>query len=255
MSALTPQQKERQKLARARAGQIRFGMQNYIETLGAIAQARAEDDHLALGYETWAEYVDGEFGDGRLRLPSELRRKAIEELRLAGASQREIGQTLGVSQPTVSRVLNPSGDSNESPGADEGAVPPARSSLVEAMKGAIEGAQERAQDHRSERPGDEADVPVQPSAAGPESGPPTGSGSPNLPVEAGEEASGSAAAGESAAGPGCEKCGGPIRRDDWVGGFMRCNDCDPHGAHIANGDGCYVCVPASCPTCGQPLPT
>ncbi len=158
MTALTPQQKERQRFARSRAGQIRFGMQNYIETLGVIAMARAEADHITLGYESWQAYVDGEFGDARIQLPAEMRRKAVEELRLAGASHREIAHTVGVSHTQVKRDL---GGTNVPPEAP-------RSALVEAMTGAIEDATERAQDHREPAPGVGADTRVGVSVPGPE---------------------------------------------------------------------------------------
>lgn len=138
MTALSENQKERQRAARARAGQIRFGMQNYIETLGVIAQARANNDHETLGYDSWAEYVDNEFGDGRLKLPSDMRQKAITELRLAGASQREIAHTVGVNQSTVSRALG-SGDAYASPSGFEGAGQPVVA-VVEDVPAATPGA-------------------------------------------------------------------------------------------------------------------
>lgn len=92
--------------ARARAGRIRDGIHNYLTTLGEIAKAWAEGDWRTLGYPDWSAYVDGEFGAERLRLPAEHRRKAIEELRLAGMSTRAIGSAIGVSKDTVARELS-----------------------------------------------------------------------------------------------------------------------------------------------------
>ena len=151
MSALSPAQqavKDRQKVARSRASRIRIGTVGYLETLALIAAARAQDDHLTLGYKSWAEYVDGEYGAERLKLSPEMQQKAITELRLVGATQREIAHTLGVNQSNVSRALARD-DADASPDEiydrDGNIVPPARSDLVEAMTGAIEDAQERAE--------------------------------------------------------------------------------------------------------------
>lgn len=140
-------ERERQRPARARAGQIREGIANYLSTLGVIAIAYQEQDHLTLGYESWQEYVDTEFSAERLRLPAEHRQKAVAELRLAGLSTRAIGTAIGVSRETVRRDL--AGDTNVSPeeitGAD-GKTYSAKAPVVEAMAQAIEDAAERAQD-------------------------------------------------------------------------------------------------------------
>lgn len=108
------------RTARQRAGKIREGIHNYLETLALIQQAWEERDWVTLGYDDWDQYVETEFSDARLRLPAEHRQKAVVELRLAGMSQRAISSTLGVSQPTVSRDL--AGDSFESPGLPENAT-------------------------------------------------------------------------------------------------------------------------------------
>lgn len=244
MTALTPAQQERQRFARSRAGQIRFGMQNYIETLGVIAQARAESDHLTLGYDSWQAYVDGEFGDGRIQLPPDLRRKAVEELRLAGATQREIGHTLGVSAATVNRELA-AGVSDETPGGAGPVARPARSPLVEAMTGAIEDAGRRAEDHRADGPGGS-----HPPAAAPDhpaSEPPCAPGDP-VGVAAPTGGAGSvpapAAGGTAppaAPSPPCEKCGEPIAAGQAREGYTRCDECDPDGDHVDHGDGCHGC--------------
>jgi len=90
---------------RARAGRIRQGIQSYISTLADVAAAYAERDWEVLGYESWEAYVDEEFGADRLRLTPEHRQKAVQELRLAGLSQRAIGSALGVSASTVNADL------------------------------------------------------------------------------------------------------------------------------------------------------
>lgn len=108
-----------QEVARARAAQIRAGIQNYLHTLGNIAAAYAQRDWTALGYGSWESYVDGEYGADRLHLSPEHRQKAVAELRLANMSQRAIGTVLGVSQETVRRDL--AGDSDVSPAVIQGA--------------------------------------------------------------------------------------------------------------------------------------
>jgi hypothetical protein len=143
MTSLAPAQKERQKTARARAGRIREGMRNYIATLGDVHQAWVQEDWKPLGYESWAEYVGIEFSAERLRLPPEVRQKAAEELRLLGMTNRGIAGALNVDERTVRRDV---GAANAAPEDQQDAASPARSSLVEAVTGAIEDAGERAKD-------------------------------------------------------------------------------------------------------------
>lgn len=150
MTALTPQQKERLRTARSRAGHIRYGMQVIADTWIYIARARAEGDHLTLGYETWDDYVDGEFGEHRVKLPPEKRAAAIAGLAAVGLTQRETAYTLGVSQPTVHRALAAGRDSDESSAEDEGAG----QLVVDALHQAIDEATERAEDHREPAPGE-----------------------------------------------------------------------------------------------------
>lgn len=282
MTALSLEQKERLRRARSRAGHIRYGMQTIDDTIQHIARARAEGDHLTLGYDTWLDYVNGEFGADRVKLPIEKRNEYIQLLALAGASQRDIAGTVGVSQPTVQRALG-RGDSDESPAEDVDAGQDDSPALVAALKASIEDAASRAQGHRAGPPvgtdpapslnagvdSSEGSTPAQERteqggaswrtdlddhreltppgeaddvatggipSADPEPVPPTGSGSLN--------------------GPPCEKCGATIQREHWDLGYMRCEDCDPDGDHLADGydnPGCRTCI-ATCPTCGQRLP-
>lgn len=165
---ITPAQKELQNFARARAGRIREGMRNYIATLGEIYAAWNDGDWTVLGYTSWQEYVDTEFGADRVRLPAEQRKKAVEELRLSGMSTRAIGQTLGVNRSTVQKDLQVGGihPPEEITGAD-GKTYPARSPIAEAMEQAIEDASERAQTHEPA-----AGHPPAPAASTPD-GPPS----------------------------------------------------------------------------------
>jgi predicted XRE-type DNA-binding protein len=255
---------ERQKPARARAGQIRAGIGEYLKTLAVIAQAYAEQDHITLGYESWQAYIDSEFGAERLKLDPAHREKAVTELRLAGLSQRAIGTALGVSQPTVSRVL--AGDSFESPAEEEDAGQP----VVDALKQAIVDAGERNEAATADRVGPAVASPDTANRPGPAETGATGAGSAPAPVadttdpgvaapaeEADVPAASSRAssgpepatppAGEgeqggpatSPAGPSCEKCGTDISDD----GYRRCADCDPDGMHTAADDGaCRLCA-------------
>ncbi len=74
---------------------------------------------LALGYESWQDYLDEEFRDVSLRPPKELQEQVIAELREAGMSTRGIASATDLSQPTVVRRLSVPGDSNESPEKNE----------------------------------------------------------------------------------------------------------------------------------------
>lgn len=91
--------------ARARAERIRVGIHSFIATRKEIADAYRDRDWATLGYESWEQYVDGEFSETRVRLTADERREAVAELRFAGMSQRAIGTALGVDQKTVSNDL------------------------------------------------------------------------------------------------------------------------------------------------------
>lgn len=168
---------ERQKPARARAGQIRTGMRTYIETLGLIAVAYREGDHLALGYESWDAYLEGEFNHQRVQLDPAMREKAITELRLGGLSQRAIAVTIGVGRQTVAdheRQVALPRPPEPKVGVDGKAVSPARPPVVDALKQAIDDATDRADQHaspapsrlqRQERTGEAATSPESPEVA------------------------------------------------------------------------------------------
>jgi len=236
MTALVPDLKERQRFARSRAGKIRDGITNYLETLAAISTAYEQRDWEALGYDSWQEYIDGEFSAERLRIAFAYREKAIADLRLAGLSTRAIAPVVGVSKNTVARQVSQDGTPEPVQGIDGKSYSPARSPFVEAMTGAIEDAGQRAQDHRVDTPGDPDPDRVQ---GGPVSdAPAAGSGSPQSGTE-------------EKSGPPCEACGETLDEEHWDLGFMRCETCDPEGRHLAdNEDGCRIC--AVCPTCGNP---
>lgn len=179
---------ERQKPARARAGQIRTGMRTYIETLGIIAMAYREGDHLTLGYESWDAYLEGEFNHQRVQLDPDMREKAITELRLGGLSQRAIATTLGVGRQTVAdhhRDVALPRPQEPARRVDGKAIPSAKSPLVEAIRGEIEGAAERAEDHQAataDRVGPAVASPDTANRPGPAEAGATGAGSAPAPV-------------------------------------------------------------------------
>jgi hypothetical protein len=61
---------------------------------------------LALGYESWADYIQGEFDRAPLYLPRDERKAVVALLRGQGMSQRPIADAVGVSQKTVDRDLD-----------------------------------------------------------------------------------------------------------------------------------------------------
>lgn len=60
---------------------------------------------LALGYESWQDYLDEEFKDVSLRPPRELEEQVVAELRSAGMSTRGIASATEMSEPTVRRRI------------------------------------------------------------------------------------------------------------------------------------------------------
>lgn len=63
----------------------------------------------ALGYNTWDQYCEGEFGHSRLSLPAEERRHAVRSLRENGLSTRAIASATGVTHTTIRNDLERSG--------------------------------------------------------------------------------------------------------------------------------------------------
>lgn len=59
----------------------------------------------ALGYQSWDDYCDKEFGSSRLRLPREERAEVVTSLRESGFSLRAIQATTGISKSTVIKDL------------------------------------------------------------------------------------------------------------------------------------------------------
>jgi len=96
--------------------QIRSMKERAWEYIAIAYQGRA---HIALGYETWDEYVDDRLGDLRLTVPREQRGAVVQSLSKAQMSLRAIAKVLGVDPATVHRALgagDPAGaDDDEGP--------------------------------------------------------------------------------------------------------------------------------------------
>jgi len=134
----------KERFARQRAGQIRQGMRDYIKTLGLVKQAWEESDWKTLGYGSWIDYLDGEFGAERLGLPPEHREKALTELRMAGMSVRAIAETTGKPKSSIGDGLSELSGAGQlttpekARGLDEKTRPTSRPPLVEAVAQAIQ---------------------------------------------------------------------------------------------------------------------
>lgn len=92
-------------VAEARAERIRT---KTADLLQEVVDAYNDNDYLALGYSTWAEYCAGEL-DGRVALPRIKgdRVELVKALSEAGMSQRAVADATGMSRNTVSRYVNP----------------------------------------------------------------------------------------------------------------------------------------------------
>lgn len=65
---------------------------------------------LALGYESWDEMRKGEYDGPAVIVPRAGRPEIVAQLREEGLSQRQVGETLGVSDQTVSRDVRQMSD-------------------------------------------------------------------------------------------------------------------------------------------------
>lgn len=91
--------------ARKRAERLRAGIVRYSEMRQDIADAYACRDWLALDYQNWPAYVEGEFGEQLVLLARGERREAIGDLRGQGMSTRQIAKATGIAQTQVVRDL------------------------------------------------------------------------------------------------------------------------------------------------------
>ena len=80
-----------------------------------IANAYTHRVWEVLGYSSWDEYVDAEFGDLKLRLPREERQEVVRSLHEQGLSTRAIASAIGYDKRTVSRDLQ-AAETDDDPG-------------------------------------------------------------------------------------------------------------------------------------------
>ena len=91
--------------ARALTEQIRSKMGDLMTLITKAHMGRAD---LALGYESWEDYVAGEFKHAPLSVPREQRKPVHVLLRKQGMSPRAIAPLTGVSERTVHNDLTAS---------------------------------------------------------------------------------------------------------------------------------------------------
>ena|SRR6266568_2275125 len=93
--------------AKERADAIRSGIDATAAALQEVPrlviEAYKADDWRTLGYESWQDYVSGEFGTSLLKLDKATRKTWTLSLKEAGMSTREIAPVTNVSQMQVSR--------------------------------------------------------------------------------------------------------------------------------------------------------
>lgn len=88
--------------ARAVTNRIRSAMG---DLMGEIVRAHIGQAWIALGYESWTDYVKGEFDYAPLSLPREERKAVSVLLRKQGMSTRAIAAVEGVNDRTVRNDL------------------------------------------------------------------------------------------------------------------------------------------------------
>lgn len=95
--------------AARRADKIRaltFGIADDLARLRTLVhEAKAADDHLALGYPSWTAYLADLFGAEPLQVARDVRQELVAELAAQGMSTRAIAPIVGVTKSQVSRDL------------------------------------------------------------------------------------------------------------------------------------------------------
>lgn len=99
---------------------IRITAHNYADARqklqGYVAEAKAGNAHLALGYASWTAYLADVLGEEPMRLARGERQEMVQMLSAEGMSTRAIAPIVGASQKTVARdVATESFDSVEPP--------------------------------------------------------------------------------------------------------------------------------------------
>lgn len=113
-----------------------------------LEEARGGAAHLALGYRSWTEYAEREFGQVPLRLPKEDRQELVVRLAEMGMSARAIAPVVGAGLGTVGRDMagvpngTPDGGGPASGGEDRGTRNVARDSGSGVAQGSAVAARE-----------------------------------------------------------------------------------------------------------------
>ena len=86
--------------ARALTDRIRVNLDGLWEM---VIEAFKRGAHRALGYSSWDEYCEIEFGSNRIRLPREERREAVRSMREHGMSIRAVAAATNLGIGTIHR--------------------------------------------------------------------------------------------------------------------------------------------------------
>jgi hypothetical protein len=100
--------------AHRRAQRVRDGVMAVNELIETLVEIQEHQDWLSLGYKTWTEYYEGEFGPTRLKLSAEQRGQVVAVLAASGMSKRKVAAALGIDEKTVRNDLR---------GAEKSALP------------------------------------------------------------------------------------------------------------------------------------
>lgn len=103
--------------AHRRAQRVRDGVAAIDDVIDTLIEIQERQDWIALGYGSYGEYCEGEFGPAKLKLTAEQRGRVVAVLASSGMSKRRVALALGVSEGTVRN------DVKRSKGAQNYALP------------------------------------------------------------------------------------------------------------------------------------
>ena len=106
--------------ARELTRQIRVGLEHSYTLIIAAYRGRA---WLAMGYNSWDAYCQGEFGSLALQPPREERQAVVLSLREAGMSHRAIVSATGLTKGTVGRELRSGAETSLADSTDVSTAP------------------------------------------------------------------------------------------------------------------------------------
>lgn len=99
--------------ATRRAQRVRDGVTAINEVIETLVEIQEQQDWMSLGYKSWLEYYEGEFGDDKLKLTPEQRGQVISVLVHCGVSRRQLAKAFGISEGTVRNSLKGKGVRND----------------------------------------------------------------------------------------------------------------------------------------------